>query len=382
MPTNNFSLFLEAEDLLLSGAYRIESNLVSSGGQLISLFERGVSEGGDTGTASFIFGGVSGNYDIAITYFDENDGEGELQLAVGDTTVETWIMDDPTGSGGARATSKRTRTISNLALTNGVEVALTGIASDPAGEWARVDSIELIPVIDLPPSLAVSDVTVSESESRATFTVSLSEVSDTSITVDVATADDTAVAGKDYTATKGTLTFAPGETSQTVSVDITPDEDIETDETFTLNLSNATAAIADGQGTATISDDDAPFNLLIEAEDLTLAGAYRIENSSAASGGQVIGLFERGVSKGGETGTASFTFNGDNGNYDIVITYFDENDGEGKLQLALGDTTVETWRMDEQTGSGGVSSRSQRTRTISNLALTQGMEVTLTGTAS
>jgi len=78
------------------------------------------------------------------------------------------------------------------------------------------------------------------------------------VSVDYATADGSAIAGSDYTATSGTLTFTPGQTSKTVPVTIANDALAEDDETFTLNLSNATGgiAIADAQGVGTIVNDD------------------------------------------------------------------------------------------------------------------------------
>ena len=62
----------------------------------------------------------------------------------------------------------------------------------------------------------------------------------------------------DYTATSGRLTFAPGETSKTVTVAVIGDLLHEADETFTVDLSNpAGATIADASGAGTITDDDA-----------------------------------------------------------------------------------------------------------------------------
>ncbi len=55
-------------------------------------------------------------------------------------------------------------------------------------------------------------------------------------------ANGTAIAGSDYTATSGILTFNPGETSKQVKVKVTRDRIAEADETFTLNLSNASNA--------------------------------------------------------------------------------------------------------------------------------------------
>lgn len=73
------------------------------------------------------------------------------------------------------------------------------------------------------------------------------------VTVNYATADGTATAGSDYTATSGTLTFAPGVTTQTVGVPIIGDNFAEPDETFSLNLTApVNAVLSDGQGIGTI----------------------------------------------------------------------------------------------------------------------------------
>lgn len=93
-----------------------------------------------------------------------------------------------------------------------------------------------------------------------TFTVSLSNPSDQTITVDYVTANDTAVAPSDYTAvTTTTLTFNPGETSKPVTVTVKGDTTYELNERFFVNLSNvnANATILDGQGDGTITNDDA-----------------------------------------------------------------------------------------------------------------------------
>lgn len=74
-----------------------------------------------------------------------------------------------------------------------------------------------IPVL---PDITVSDVTINNLSGTATFVVSLSSTFASNVTVDYATADQTATAGVDYTATSGTLTFTPGQTSKTVIVSI------------------------------------------------------------------------------------------------------------------------------------------------------------------
>ena len=107
--------------------------------------------------------------------------------------------------------------------------------------------------------IAISDVILEEGEGNTefVFTVSLEEASEETITADFTTEDDSAIAGEDYIATEGTLEFAPGETEKTVVVEVTDNADLEGNETFFLNLSNASgAAIAERRGIATITNDD------------------------------------------------------------------------------------------------------------------------------
>ena len=88
----------------------------------------------------------------------------------------------------------------------------------------------------------------------AVFTVKLSQAYNQTVTVDYATADGTAKAGSDYTATSGKLTFAAGETTKTVAVKVLSDNVAEGVETFSLKLSNATqATISDATGVGTIN---------------------------------------------------------------------------------------------------------------------------------
>ncbi|MCE9527157.1 MAG: S8 family serine peptidase [Planctomycetales bacterium] len=113
---------------------------------------------------------------------------------------------------------------------------------------------------DLQPSLRISDVSKNEGDSGTTafsFTVTLSSASTQTITVDYGTSDNTASAGSDYTTAAGTLTFAPGVTSQAVTVDVIGDTTVENSESFFVNLSSPTnAPIVDGQGVGTIVNDD------------------------------------------------------------------------------------------------------------------------------
>jgi hypothetical protein len=107
------------------------------------------------------------------------------------------------------------------------------------------------------PTISISDATPVTEGSITDFTVHLSNPSAVPVSVNYATADGTATAGSDYTANSGTLTFAPGETSKTISISTIDDAIDEFDETFNVNLSNPNnAQFGDDQGEGTILDND------------------------------------------------------------------------------------------------------------------------------
>jgi hypothetical protein len=83
--------------------------------------------------------------------------------------------------------------------------------------------------------------------------------------VDYATSDGTAIAGQDYTAIAGTLSFAPGDIFKSATATLLNDQITETDETFTVTLSNVTGASLGSPGTAPIIivDDDPPPTISI-----------------------------------------------------------------------------------------------------------------------
>lgn len=111
-----------------------------------------------------------------------------------------------------------------------------------------------------PVVLAVADASATEGRrgsSNVAVAVTLSRSSSTEVTVRFATANGTARARSDYSATSGTLAFRPGETRRTISVAITGDRRREPNETFFVQLSNAVGAtIADEVATVTILNDD------------------------------------------------------------------------------------------------------------------------------
>jgi hypothetical protein len=113
------------------------------------------------------------------------------------------------------------------------------------------------------PTLTIGDVRIEEGNAGtkvASFAVRLNPSSTSPVTVRVRTQDGSATAGTDYVALPPTtLTFAPGETSKTVDVTVNGDTAVESDETFAVVLSNATAAsISRASATGSIVNDDSP----------------------------------------------------------------------------------------------------------------------------
>ncbi len=94
--------------------------------------------------------------------------------------------------------------------------------------------------------------------SNMDFTVSLSDSALSAVTVAYATSGGSATSGTDFLPVAGTLTFAIGQSSATVSVPIKGDTLVEPDETFTVTLTNpsANAVIGNATGTGTIINDD------------------------------------------------------------------------------------------------------------------------------
>ena len=148
---------------------------------------------------------------------------------------------------------------------------------------------------DATPALSIGDVSVTEGNSgsvNAVFTVSLAGASAQAITVSYATADNTAMAGSDYTPRSGVLTFpAASTTPLTVAVPVLGDTIDEPNETFSLTLSApANATLADSQGLATIVDDDAGFLRILE---LGHGSALRDGPAGAAGHGRGPGPLHR-----------------------------------------------------------------------------------------
>lgn len=102
-------------------------------------------------------------------------------------------------------------------------------------------------IYDAEPRISIGDVW-NNGETTFTFTVSLSTAYDQDVTVNFVTVDGTAIAGVDYVAASGTLTFERGETTQLITIDVIDPSFAWWDKYFFVQLSGAStnALIANG----------------------------------------------------------------------------------------------------------------------------------------
>ena len=136
---------------------------------------------------------------------------------------------------------------------------------------------------DAPPAVSINDITITEGTKNPTtnegaltsavFTVTLSQASEQTLTVNYATINETASSGSDYSQQSGTLTFAPGQTTKTITVPVVADAAVEPDEAFGVALSlPSNATLSDNRGTATISNDDAAPTVLSFSPEIGVVG--------------------------------------------------------------------------------------------------------------
>ena len=148
------------------------------------------------------------------------------------------------------SSARATTSLSGITVTGGRLDVYAALAVTPPGGSV--------------PNITVNDVSVVEgntpSTTNAAFTVSLSFAPTQTLTVNFATASGSATSGNDFVGNSGTLTFlVGGPTTQTVNVTVIGDNDVESNESFFVNLSGATnGTITDGQGVGTIVNDDIP----------------------------------------------------------------------------------------------------------------------------
>lgn len=166
---------------------------------------------------------------------------------------------------------------------------------------------------DNPPQISIADATITEGDSgtvTAVLTISLTNPSSQNVTVAYQTANGTAASPGDFTNSNATVTFAPGETSKTISIPITVDSVSESSESFTVTLSAPTnGTLADSSATVTISDDDLPGAIQFSLAEYTVAESGGTATITVArTGGDASGItIQFATSNGTATAGSDYT---------------------------------------------------------------------------
>lgn len=173
--------------------------------------------------------------------------------------------------------------------------------------------------VQSPASLAIGSASVTEGGTLS-FTVTRSGNTTSAVSASFATASGTATSGSDFTAGSGTVNFAAGQTTATVTVATIDDTAVESAETMSVTLSSPSsgATITTATGTGTINDNDtAPANLAIGNASVTEGGSLtftvtRSGNTASAvsaSYATASGSATSGSDFTAESGTVSFAVN-------------------------------------------------------------------------
>ncbi len=198
----------------------------------------------DGATTTTLYDIETGN-DVLTTQDPPNSGTLNTVGSLGVPTTATVGFDIETGTGvpyaalqpsaGAQSTFYRLDQMTGAATANG--------AIGPAGS-APLDAVSLIPV----PIARFANAATSVSEDGGTATVSilregpLNQTATVNYATEIASGDN-AVSGSDFTATNGTLTFAPGDAEESFEVPIIDNDNDNADKTFTVRLSGPSPSL-------------------------------------------------------------------------------------------------------------------------------------------
>ncbi|MBF2085060.1 DUF4347 domain-containing protein [Thermoleptolyngbya sp. C42_A2020_037] len=200
----------------------------------------------ELGTANTATAGA----DYTQPVFDGRDNTGQIVFEVGESEATFTIP------------------IVNDDAIESNETFAVGLQNTSSGSLGAPRTV-LITIVDddTPSTFAMTSaaIAVSEGSSSVVVTVQRSGNSSGSATVSYDTVNGTAQAGSDYLARSGTLTFAPGQTAQTISIPIINDTLIEDNESFSVVLSNPTGGVLGSQTASviTILDNDLELGNLV-----------------------------------------------------------------------------------------------------------------------
>ncbi|MGB3401639.1 MAG: GDSL-type esterase/lipase family protein [Microcoleaceae cyanobacterium] len=364
---------IEAENMTLNSGYVIKTRDFASNSQHIHLTEL-------TGKATTTFNGTDGTYNVALAYHDTSNGQATIQLTIGNNDPVNLTLDQDLSS--LRPSEQnlvQPVIFQGLEINPGDEIEIA--ASMDGTETAAIDFLEFTPVaVDTTAPTATLSATNfnTELDSTEAYTFTVTFTDDTA--VDVSTLN-TAIAVQDQGGNNQTVTLVGNYTNAsqivaTYQLDAPGGSwDLNEAGSYTVLAAN-TVTDTNGKplagGTLGSFEVEVESNIplvdvKVEAEDFQLGGNYSVDDNNgngygAASNGKVIGIDFLGG--GDETGTADYTFTDASGIYNIVVTYFDESDGEGSLTASLAGNQLDSWTFDQDLGNNKVGENNKVERVV------------------
>ena len=355
-------LFYEAEDLTLNN-FQIENNNVSSDDKHISL----LGSNNNIGTATGIFNGSAGAYQVKIGYYDENDGISTAKVTVADKISNFRFDKDLAGDAAVPETLTSYVTHPIVELQGGEAFEIE--AQYNLGEFARIDYIEFLPVqnpFQLDGSLRYEleregiELTGYQPESNASGAsgdgqISLSQTGFTSGTAKGIFAGEAGT----YRVSVGYFDENDGVSSVNVNVaGQTRSFDFNKDlpsagavpETLTSRVTHSVIGLKPGdvfeiEGISQFGEFarvdfidftpvqitlDSSTTLRYEAENFDQLGTYNVDSNNNSSAGKHISLYNSNPQ------TISDVFDGETGFYQVKVGYYDENDGVSSANVTAG----------------------------------------------
>ena len=411
----------EAEDLPLSSttpnAYiDIQSFNVASGGQVWSVDDDdywGSSSVADlfdqTGAADLAFNGPTGYYDVVIGYYDEDDGVAQYQVQQGNTLLDSWSADLDLGGDVPTQQNLVHRTVAASQHVSAGDI-FTITATEGLSDHARIDYIDFLPVESAPsnppPPPAATTVRFEAEDLNTIYDVeNVSGASGGQVwSVVYGPSGETGSGTFNFSGQAGLYDVVVGYYDENDGVgqlkvrqsgtlldqwdldqnlgSASPDND-----TFATRTVASGVQVNPGETFKIIGTENggeyarvdyiefvpvAPQIVRVEAEDMTLTNFY-LQPEPGFSGDTVVRLPET------TSGTASFDFNGPSGQYDIFVSYWDENDGASTFQVDQGTTQLDQWVANQNVGATHVSTENRTVAT--NLQVDSGDSFTLSATS-
>ena len=351
--TNNDLFVIDGDQLIALNSFDFETKASYE-----ILIEANDGNGG-TYQEAFVIAVTNVDDDPVITVsnmsVDESTGTASVTVSLTGNSGQDISVNYITGDSGAKAGTDYSATNGSLVWEAGdtadktISITIADDAFDETDETfnvafsdasnAKLSADTLVVTItdnDGQPSISIADITVGENDSTATVTAVLSGTSGTDVTVAYATSDNTAAAGKDYTAASGTLTWAAGETgNQTFTISLTDDAVDESTEVIDVTLSKVTnATLSDATSTVSITDADSSPTITIA--DMTIGENNTSVDMTVTLAGSSSSVVTVDYAASAVTASSTDFTDGSSG----TVTWAAEETGAKTFSISLSNDTI------------------------------------------